>query len=123
MQSVKRIEIITDTLEMREVCRVLDEIGVSGYYVIRDVTGRGERGVQSGDDLTDVFKNSLLLTACPPERVSDIVTATHSGRPLLTMATPVTRPQAPTPSAMPTMSRAPRANSGWRIRAGQVGMV
>ena len=80
MQSVKRIEIITDTLEMREVCRVLDEIGVSGYSVIRDVTGRGERGVQSGDDLTDVFKNSLLLTACPPERVSDIVTAI---RPLL----------------------------------------
>ena len=75
MQAVKRIEIITDTLEMREVCRVLDRLAVSGYSVIRDVTGRGERGVQSGDDLTDVFKNSMVLFACPPERVQEIVEA------------------------------------------------
>ena len=75
MQGVKRIEIITDTLEMREVCRVLDRLAVSGYSVIRDVTGRGERGVQSGDDLTDVFKNSMVVLACPPERLSEIVEA------------------------------------------------
>jgi hypothetical protein len=30
------------------------------------------------------------------------------------MATPVISPQAPMPMAVPTMSRAPRANSGWR---------
>jgi nitrogen regulatory protein PII len=75
MQSVKRIEIITDSLEMREVCRVLDRLAVSGYSIVRDVTGRGERGVQSGDELSDVFKNSLLLTACPPERLDEIVNA------------------------------------------------
>ena len=75
MQAVKRIEIITDTLEMREVCRVLDRLAVSGYSVVRDVTGRGERGVQSGDDLTDVFKNSMLVLACPPERLTEIVEA------------------------------------------------
>ena len=75
MEAVKRIEIITDSLQMREVCRVLDGLAVSGYSVIRDVTGRGERGVQSGDDLTDVFKNSMVLLACPPERVQEIVEA------------------------------------------------
>ena len=75
MEAVKRIEIITDALEMREVCRVLEALGVSGYSLVRDVTGRGERGVQSGDGLTDVFKNSLLLTACGPERVEEIVAA------------------------------------------------
>ncbi len=75
MQAVKRIEIVTDALEMRAVCRVLDRLAVSGYSVIRDVTGRGERGVQSGDELTDVFKNSMVLLACPPERVPEIVEA------------------------------------------------
>ena len=75
MQAVKRVEIITESLETREVCRVLDRVGVSGYSVIRDVTGRGERGVQSGDDLTDVFKNSMVLLACPPERVQEVVEA------------------------------------------------
>ncbi len=75
MQAVKRVEIVTDSLEMRAVCRVLDRLSVSGYSVIRDVTGRGERGVQSGDELTDVFKNSMVLLACPPERVGEIVEA------------------------------------------------
>jgi nitrogen regulatory protein PII len=75
MQNIKRIEIITDALETREVCRVLDSVGVNGYSVVRDVTGRGERGVQSGDELTDVFKNSLVLTACAPERLEALVDA------------------------------------------------
>lgn len=77
---VKRIEIITEAREMREVAAVLDALGVSGYTIIRDVEGKGGRGVQSGDELTDVFKNSYLLTTCAPERVEEVVEAI---RPLL----------------------------------------
>ena len=80
MQNVKRIEIITNALEMREVCNALEAQGVTGYSVMHDVTGRGERGVQGGDELSDAFKNSYLLTTCPPEQVSQIVEAI---RPLL----------------------------------------
>ena len=75
MQAIKRIEIITESLEMREVCRVLDDLGVSGYSIVRDVRGRGERGIQSGDELSGVFSNSLLLLACPPERAEEVVEA------------------------------------------------
>ena len=39
MQVVKRIEIITDALEMRAVIALLEAHGVSGYTVIKDVTG------------------------------------------------------------------------------------
>ncbi len=80
MQNVKRVEIITDALEMREVVRVLEREGVSGYTVIPNVVGKGERGAQSGDDLTDVFKNSMLITACDAARVTALVEAI---RPLL----------------------------------------
>ncbi len=80
MQIVKRIEIITDALEMQTVTAVLEAHGISGYTIIKNVTGKGERGVQSGDDLTDVFKNSYLLTTCLPEQVTEIVEAI---RPLL----------------------------------------
>lgn len=80
MQAVKRIEIITDSLEMKEVGTVLEAHGISAFTVIKNVTGQGERGVQSGDDLTDVFKNSYLLTTCRPEQVEEIVNAI---RPLL----------------------------------------
>ena len=73
MDAVKRIEIITDALEMREVTRVLDAHGVTGWTIVRDVEGRGERGVQSGDELTDVFKNSMLITACPAAKAEELV--------------------------------------------------
>lgn len=80
MQPIKKIEIITDALEMQTVLTLLEAHGISGYTIIKDVTGKGERGVQAGDDLTDVFKNSYLLTTCPAEQVQEIVAAI---RPLL----------------------------------------
>ena len=80
MQIVKRVEIITDALEMQAVTAVLEAHGISAYTIIKNVIGKGERGVQSGDDLTDVFKNSYLLTTCPLEQVQEIVEAI---RPLL----------------------------------------
>jgi nitrogen regulatory protein PII len=80
VDAVKRVEIITDAREMREVCEVLAARGVSGWTIVRDVAGQGERGSRTGDDLTDVFSNSYLLTACAPERVEAIV---ESVRPIL----------------------------------------
>jgi nitrogen regulatory protein PII len=75
MQSIKRIEIITDAVEMREVRRVLARHGIAGYTIIRDVEGQGLRGAQTGDDLTDVFKNSYLLTTCEPAQLDALVAA------------------------------------------------
>src|SRR5688500_1331676 len=75
MEVVKRIEIIIDAREMREICRMLEKLGIEGYSVVREVTGRGDRGVQSGDELTGACTNSLLLTTCAPERVTEVVEA------------------------------------------------
>jgi nitrogen regulatory protein PII len=75
MQPVKRVEIVTDALEMREVIAVLERVGISAYTLVKDVVGKGERGLQTGDDLTDVFKNSLLLTACPVEKLPPLIAA------------------------------------------------
>ena len=80
MQNIKKLEIITDKREMDEVRAVLEASGVSGYTIVRDVLGQGGRGLQSGDDLTDVFQNSYLLTTCEPDEVAAIVEAI---RPLL----------------------------------------
>jgi nitrogen regulatory protein PII len=73
---VKRVEIIVDTLEAPNVLRLLSKIGVSGYSVIHDVTGKGGRGTRAGDELTDVFKNAYILIACSPdesERIADAI--------------------------------------------------
>ena len=80
MMPVKRIEIIVDELEMPKVLKLLDAAGVSGYTVIKDATGKGNRGLRGGDDLTGVFANSYVLTACPVEKLDLIV---ESIRPIL----------------------------------------
>ncbi len=80
MMPVKRIEIIVDELEMPKVLKLLDDAGVSGYTVIKDATGKGDRGLRGGDDLTGVFANSYVLTACPSEKVDLII---ESIRPIL----------------------------------------
>ncbi|HVT44040.1 MAG TPA: P-II family nitrogen regulator [Thermoanaerobaculia bacterium] len=75
MKPIKRVEIVTDSLELKRVLHILDELGVSGYTVIREVTGKGERGTRAGDELTDVFKNSYVMTACGEDDVGRIAEA------------------------------------------------
>lgn len=75
MKPVKRIEIIIDSLKTAEVLTLLEQNGVSGYTVIRDVAGLGERGARSGDELTGVFNNSYILTACLEELTPPIIEA------------------------------------------------
>lgn len=75
MEAVKRIEIITDSLELRELLALLKACGVSGYSVFHHVTGAGERGEQRDDELTGASANACVLTACPPAQVPAIVEA------------------------------------------------
>jgi nitrogen regulatory protein PII len=80
MQAAKKVEIVTVSVELERLCRVLDKQGVSGYTVIQDVTGKGHRGSRRGDELTDVFKNTYVFAVVPEELVAPIVEAV---RPIL----------------------------------------
>jgi len=75
MQAAKKVEIICDSLEVKNVLKLLEDFGITGYTVIRDVIGKGGRGMRDGDDLTDVFKNSMILTVCGAEQIPDVVEA------------------------------------------------
>ena len=75
MMPVKRIEIIIDALALPAVLKLLDAAGMSGYIVIKDATGKGERGERGGGELSGTFINSYVMTACPPEQVSTVVEA------------------------------------------------
>lgn len=80
MMPVKKIEIIVDALELPEVLKLLDRAGVSGYTIIKDATGKGERGTRGGGELSGTFINSYVMTACPPEQVERVV---ETVRPIL----------------------------------------
>lgn len=75
MKPVKRIEIIIDSLDLKSCLQELEKTGVSGYTVIRDVIGNGDRGTRSGDMLNDTMKNSYILIACEESEVKMITDA------------------------------------------------
>jgi nitrogen regulatory protein PII len=70
MQQIKRVEIIISTLELESVLRMLERSEVSGYSVIKRVTGKGSRGIQDGEGLSDAFMNCMVLVGCTEEEFS-----------------------------------------------------
>ena len=75
MQAAKRVEIICDSLEVKNVLKLLEDFGITGYTIVRDVVGKGGRGMRAGDDLTEVFKNSWVLTVCSDDKIPQLVEA------------------------------------------------
>lgn len=67
METMKKVEVVVDSIHFNKVIDILEKHGVSGYTVIRDVLGKGERGMKVGDEVTDVFRNSYVFTVCPEE--------------------------------------------------------
>jgi len=73
VERVKRVEIITTSLELDKVLDSLDSLNISGYSVIRNVIGKGSRGIADDDIEMSVLSNVYVLTTCPPEDVQTLV--------------------------------------------------
>ena len=73
MINLQKVEIITEKRSIDYVLKLLDMLGVTGYTVINNVTGKGKRGVKHGDDLNDVFINSYILIVCEESQANAIV--------------------------------------------------
>lgn len=65
MQAVKRLEIVADAVELPELLQLIERCGADGYTVIKDVQGKGGRGLREGDTVTDAMRNVYILVACP----------------------------------------------------------
>jgi len=73
MQPVKRIEIITGPIEFRPLVAALEDAGVTGYAVVRNVLGKGDQKVSSWDSLTSEVENLLVVTTVPADRLQPVV--------------------------------------------------
>ncbi|MDX1971192.1 MAG: transcriptional regulator [Candidatus Sumerlaeia bacterium] len=72
MRPIKKVEIICASVEVRKILTALEKLEVSGYTLIRDAEGMGDRGRRLADEVTDVFKNSYILVCCSPEMAEKI---------------------------------------------------
>jgi nitrogen regulatory protein PII len=67
METVKKVEIVINSLHTESALKILDSLKVSGYTVIEDTSGKGDRGV-SCSDLDCVFSSRYILTVCTNEQ-------------------------------------------------------
>jgi nitrogen regulatory protein PII len=67
MQTVKKVEIVINSLYTESALKILETLKVSGYTVIEDTSGKGDRGV-SCSDLDCVFSSHYILTVCTDEQ-------------------------------------------------------
>jgi len=73
MQSVKRIEIISDSVESHKIITVLEKVGVLNYTVIRNVVGKGVRGTNSGDLDMSMLENDYVIAFFLDEKTKTLV--------------------------------------------------
>jgi nitrogen regulatory protein PII len=75
VEAVKKVEIVTNSLEMQQVLDILDKVGVSGYTIINDVTGKGDRGRVINDLATSALTNGYVMSICTTEQEHKLVEA------------------------------------------------
>lgn len=80
MKQVKRIELVIDAAHTPELIKVIKASGATGFTLLRDVQGSGDRGDRMGDELGNVFRNCYIVVAAG-ETIADKII--HDSRPLL----------------------------------------
>jgi len=67
MKNMKKIEFIVESVYMKRLIKIFKKHNVSGYTVIKDLEGYGGHGLQTADDVSDVFSNILIFSVCEEE--------------------------------------------------------
>ncbi|AFY34577.1 hypothetical protein [Calothrix sp. PCC 7507] len=69
MQSVKRIEIFANYVELPKILESLEYSGVQGHTVIKDVAGKSIRGKITDDLAMTMLDNVYIIAFFPPEQL------------------------------------------------------
>lgn len=75
MRVVQRIEIITGPQEFTKVMAVLEDCGVTGYAVLRNVLGKGDKKVESFDPITGEVENLMIVTTIHEDSLNPLIEA------------------------------------------------
>lgn len=71
MHVVKKIEIIANSFELGKILHGLEQAGVTGHAVIRDVAGKGLIGAEDLD--MTMLDNVYVLAFCKPDQIKPVV--------------------------------------------------
>lgn len=66
MKAAKKIEIITGSIEFKNIIKVFSEHKIP-YTAITNISGQGAHGQKSSDEIFGILKNSYLVSTCSIE--------------------------------------------------------
>ena len=69
----KKVEIIVEAARADAIIGMIEKAGAKGYTVVREVSGKGNRGVRGEAHLSDVFRNVLIIVIASEEIAAGIV--------------------------------------------------
>lgn len=72
MHLVKKIEIIANSFELGKILDGLEQSGVHGHAVIRNVAGKGLRNGNEDLDMT-MLDNVYIMAFCMPDQLKPVV--------------------------------------------------
>jgi len=69
----KRVDILIESVKVERIAYMLEEIGVEGYTIVGNISGKGKNGVKDHNCKAKIFENTLIFTVCTPEQAEQII--------------------------------------------------
>jgi nitrogen regulatory protein PII len=80
VRSVKKVEITIPAIELKKITKIIDRAGITDYTVIKNVTGKGERGNIVDDLEIADMGGDYILAICDESNLQELIDGV---RPLL----------------------------------------
>ena len=72
MKSMKKIEIIIESIYLNKVLDLFKERDITGYTIIKDIQGSGGHGIKMADQFSDIQSNNYIFTVCDDSKFEEI---------------------------------------------------
>lgn len=69
----KKVEIIIEAVKLDAIIYQLEEIGVPGFTVVGNISGKGANGVLDHNCKAKVFENTYIFTVCTAKQAMQII--------------------------------------------------
>lgn len=74
LEARKKIEILIEAIKLDGVIYQLEEMGVPGFTVVGNISGKGANGVLDHNCKAKVFENTYIFTVCTEAQAQKVVT-------------------------------------------------
>ncbi len=68
----KKVEIIIEAVKLDAIVYQLEEIGVPGFTVVGNISGKGANGTLDHNCKAKVFENTYVFTVCTAKQATQI---------------------------------------------------